>query len=805
MDSEDSERGVVMYCKQAGWICLFLWLLLGFNQAGAEQQATLDTINALIIKGETYRQTGHLSEAEAAFSRALSAAEQLSQPRAQALTTGLLGYIYLQQRRYPQAKPLLEQAVKIAAQHHWPGLAALHSNFLGNYHASQRQSEAARGYYANSLEWALQAQDPALAVQAKLNLARLANAENAADEAWKLLQEAHAALAMIDSDSDRATFSLQIGYQALTLKPTATFDQTTRIELAYRSLNTAFDLAAQHSDQRTQSLSQGYLGQLYESQSRFADALVFTDQAADIAQRIDAKELLVQWEWQRGRVLKALGQPKTALAAYRRAVDHIQAIRQDIPVDYHQGRSSFRETLEPVYLGLADLLLQQRGQIDASEMGGILRETRQTVELIKKTELEDYFHNRCAIQTLAEVNLEGIAPKTAIIYPIILPDRLEILVGIGTDIHHRTVPVAATSVRQSARSLAKQLRRRLPKYKKFANQLYNWLIAPVEDLLESHEIDTLVVVPDGELRLVPLAALYDGKDYLIERYAVVTSPGLTLFDPKPIPRTGIKTLLAGLSQPGPVVRSLPFPRLQRLVSSVVAQAGDRSVTENTRDISDLFVTRNQTDSQSAALTPEKIQELLNDPVILKKSQQALALPGVEREINKLSDLLPSTNLLNEAFVKQRLSQEILNSPYRIVHIASHGVFGHSSDQSFILTYDRILTMDQLENLLLSDKFSDSPIELLTLSACQTAEGDDRSPLGLSGVALKTKVRSVLGSLWPVSDKATVQLMLTFYQQLNLASLTKAQALQQAQKEVLNSRTWSHPYYWSPFILIGNWL
>lgn len=805
MDFGKSERGVEMNLRQIGCRCLLLWVLLGFNYTSAEQKATLDTINALIQQGETYRQTGHLNEAESAFSRALAAAEQLSEPRAQALTTGLLGYTYLQKRRFSQAKPLLEQAVKIAVQHHWPGLAALHTNYLGNYHASQRQLAVARDYYENSLDWALQSQDPALTVQAKINIARLANSEDDTGWVWRLLKEAHAALAMVDSDSDRAHFSLQIGYQALNLQPSDKFDQTARIELAYQTLTTAFDLAVQHSNQRTQSLSKGYLGQLYESQKRFTDALVFTDQAVDIAQRIGAKELLMQWEWQRGRILKELGQLKTALAAYRRAVDHIQAIRHDIPVDYHQGRSSFRETLEPVYLGLADLLLQQGKQVDISEMGNILRETRQTVELIKKTELEDYFHNRCAIHSVAEVNLERIAPKTATIYPIMLPDRLELLVGIGAEIHHQTVPIAATKIRQNARSLAKQLRRRMYQYKELAIQLYNWLIAPVEDLLQSHAIDTLVVIPDSELRLVPFAALYDGENYLIERFAVVTSPGLTLFDPKPIPRNEIVTLLAGLSQPGPVVRTLPFPRLQRLVSSVVAQSGDSSLTENTRDISDLLLTRNQTGAQYAALTPEKIQELLEDPVILKKSQQVLALPGVENEINKLSNLLPSTNLLNENFVRQRLNEEILKSPYRVVHIASHGVFGHSSDQSFIMTYDQILTIDQLENLLLSEKFSDFPIELLTLSACQTAEGDDRSPLGLSGVALKAKVRSVLGSLWPVSDQATVQLMLAFYQRLNLASLSKAQALRQAQIELLNDLKWSHPYYWSPFILIGNWL
>ena len=794
-----------MNFKQLGWIGLMLGFSVGFNSVGAEQKSPLETINELIIQGETYRQTGHLHKAEVVFSKALTASEQLSEPKAQSLTTGLLGYLYLQQHRYSKAKPLLKKALSMAEQHTWPELAGLYANYLGNYYSSQRQHLKARDYYEKSLDWALKAKNRALAVQTKLNLARLATTTDQAELTWKLLNEVSETLATITSVTDRIDLSLQTGYQVATLKKASAIDKTSHIELAYQVLSKASELAAKHSDQRSQSLSQGYLGELYESQNRLKDALVFTEQAVDIAQRIDAKELLLQWEWQRGRLLKTMGQPKLALSAYRRAVDYIQAVRQDIPVQYQQGRSSFRETLEPVYLGLADLLLQQADQLDAPEIKQILQEARQTVELIKKTELEDYFHNRCDIQTLPQVNLDNIAPKTATIYPIMLPDRLVLLVGMGNDIYHRTVPVAAIEVQKNARTLAKLLRRRRSQYRESAQQLYQWLIEPIDDLLQSRKINTLVVVPDSELRLVPFAALFNGQEYLIERYAVVTSPGLTLFDPKPIPRKGIKALLAGLSQPGPVVKSLPFSSLQVLVSSVVAQTGDEIVRGKNRDISDLLETQGQASSRFSALTPEKIQDLLNNPVILEKTQQALALPGVEKEINTLSKLFPSTPLINENFVTQRLHDEILKSPYSVVHIASHGFFGHSSEQSFIMAYDQILKMDQLEKLLHSEKFGDSPIELLTLSACQTAEGDDRSPLGLSGMALKAKVRSVLGSLWPVSDEATAKLMEVFYQNLNSADLTKAQALQQAQIELLRDRKRSHPFFWSPFILIGNWL
>ena len=122
-----------------------------------------------------------------------------------------------------------------------------------------------------------------------------------------------------------------------------------------------------------------------------------------------------------------------------------------------------------------------------------------------------------------------------------------------------------------------------------------------------------------------------------------------------------------------------------------------------------------------------------------------------------------------------------------------------------MTYDKILNLNQLEVLLNSDYLKQFPIDLLVLSACQTAEGDDRSPLGISGVAIKTRVHSALGSLWSVSDKATAELMTTFYLSLNVSSQNKAKALQQAMLKLLKQKDFSNPSYWSPFVLIGNWI
>lgn len=104
-----------------------------------------------------------------------------------------------------------------------------------------------------------------------------------------------------------------------------------------------------------------------------------------------------------------------------------------------------------------------------------------------------------------------------------------------------------------------------------------------------------------------------------------------------------------------------------------------------------------------------------------------------------------------------------------------------------------------------DRPDRSPLELLILSACQTAAGDNRAVLGLAGVAVRSGARSTLGTLWSVEDESTVELMNKFYSELSQPGVTKAEALRQAQLLLLRSPNYRYPYYWAPFVLVGNWL
>jgi CHAT domain-containing protein len=138
-------------------------------------------------------------------------------------------------------------------------------------------------------------------------------------------------------------------------------------------------------------------------------------------------------------------------------------------------------------------------------------------------------------------------------------------------------------------------------------------------------------------------------------------------------------------------------------------------------------------------------------------------------------------------------------------VASHGKFESDVRDTFLLTYDGKLSMDRLEGYMASTTYREQPVELLTLSACQTAVGDDKAALGLGGVAVKAGARSALATLWYINDQASSLLITDFYANLKDSDVSKARALQEAQLDLLDDPRFNHPSYWAPFLLIGNWL
>jgi CHAT domain-containing protein len=192
---------------------------------------------------------------------------------------------------------------------------------------------------------------------------------------------------------------------------------------------------------------------------------------------------------------------------------------------------------------------------------------------------------------------------------------------------------------------------------------------------------------------------------------------------------------------------------------------------------------------------------------LSEGQQDFpALPSVRREIETIRTFYGAKVLLDQTFSTSNVEKELQQESFTIVHIASHGTFDRDAAETFLLTYDGKLTMNRLAEVVGRVRFREAPLELLMLSACETAEGDDRAALGLAGVAIKAGARSALATLWLIDDRASSELVIEFYRQLHQTepAVSRATALRNAQLKLLDGR-YKHPGFWAPFLLLNNWL
>lgn len=684
-----------------------------------------------------YQALGHDQKALASLDAALSLAMQARHHRQAAAILGDLGNAYLAMGRLEDAAKWLGEGLQAARDLGDTDLEASILHNTGNLHRARKEPVEALQHYNHSLHLAATAGDHALASRAAVNAAhtalsveQYAHAKTRLDLAWTHAQQ-------LPPSHDAAYSLISLGEAANALRSHLEAADADLLQRAAEAFTASGRMADAQGNHRAASYAWGYLGQLYESQQRYEEALQLTRRAAFAGQQVQAPESLYRWQWQTGRLLHAMGDLDAAIAAYRRTVTTLQSFRQEIGPVYGRGDASFRQAAEPIYLSLVDLLLTQTASLtEPSQVETYLREARDAMELLKAVELEDYFQDDC-VARVSRSELDIVSPLAVVIYPILLPDRLELLVDLPAGLKRFQVPVGAEELTRTVRTLRRFLQKRTTRrYLPPAQTLYNWLIRPLEAALKTANIETLVFVPDGPLRTIPMSALHDGQTFLIERYALATTPGLTLTDPQPLPRANTRVLAAGLS---------------------------------------------------------------------KAVQGFSALPNVPQELSAIGALYGSEPLLDEKYLMSRVQEKLQEEPFSIVHIASHGQFRSNADETFLLTFDGKLSLNQLDDMIGLLRFREEPLELLTLSACQTAVGDDRAALGLAGIAVKAGARSALATLWYISDQASSQLVGLFYKNLQDPSLSRAAALRQAQLQLMQEHRYRHPAYWAPFLLINNWL
>ncbi|MDX2243529.1 MAG: CHAT domain-containing protein [Leptolyngbyaceae cyanobacterium bins.302] len=580
-----------------------------------------------------------------------------------------------------------------------------------------------------------------------------------ASEAW---QQGIQLLQALPDSRDRVFAAIDLAHllqsdQAVSRLQCLTGDRLTQAEAL---LQQAVAIAQRIQDARAASFALGELGHGFECRQDWNRALDLTQQARLAAeQTLEAKDSLYLWEWQTGRILKRLNQDLKAISAYERAIATLESIRGDILTATRDIQFDFRDTIEPIYRELVELKLRQETPIQVgtkslnqTNQSNNFRSILRNIDSLKLAELQNYFGSECVIATVNQESIDlGAKTAAAVFNTIILNHQTAVIASLPNgqqfftwlDIPEQQIINQINTYRIGLEEA------RFDYNSQPAQQLYDWLVRPFETALQQAKVNTLVFVQDGIFRTVPMTALHDGNQFLIQKYAIATTPSLTLTDPKSLQRNNLRVLALGLTQ--------------------AATVGEFSFRP---------------------------------------------LPNVANELSGIQELIPgSKQLLDGEFTRDRLKQELSETVYPVLHVATHGKFATDPQDTFIVTGDaQKLTFNELDRLIRSVSRNTEPLELLSLTACETAVGNDRSALGLAGVAVQAGARSAIASLWSVNDAATAKLSTEFYAQLRNPQVSKAKALQTAQKAFIEGKATvdgiadpTHPAYWSSFVLIGNWL
>ncbi len=480
----------------------------------------------------------------------------------------------------------------------------------------------------------------------------------------------------------------------------------------------------------------GTLGWLYEQQQQWLPAREFTQQAISLA-AAPGQDRQYQWEWQLGRILQHQSQPdfSKSQAAYDRAIAALTTTRRNLQIVNPDAQFSLRDNVEPLYRESIDLSL--RNQPD-------LVKIIDRVNALKLVELENFL--QCQLGEYKPIERFAKDTGAAIFYPVILADRLEVILQLpGNKFQRFAVPVTRGELERTIAQFRQNLAQ--PQYgwnDTAASQLYEWLIRPAQSYL-TPATTQLVFVMDGALQNIPVAALYDRsrQAYLIDIFPVAVTPGLQILGAKRAIGNSSSILIGGLT------------------------------------------------STSASVTNSKRGDIYEPLAYAVDEVQAIK-----------SRFVKATALVGRDFTPAILQRTLADRSYSMIHLATHGRFSSDPRQTFIVTEGgRSLDLNSLRSIL---KQNPSALDLLVLSACETATGDRRAALGLAGTAIRSGASSTLASMWSVDDRATAKLMQHFYGSLTQPErVSKAEALRLAQRAT--RQQYPHPYYWASFVLVGNWL
>lgn len=747
-------RGAIAYYDQA----------LPLFQALQDQRGQANVLNHLAI---AYRGLSDYREAIAYYEQALPLFQALEDRRGEASVLTNLGVAYLKLSDYQGAIAYYEQALPLfQVLEDRQGQASVLTN-LGSFYGSLSDYQGALAYYEEALSL-------------------FQSLEDRQGEADALMGLGSIYLSL--SDLRRATTFYE---QALPL---------------YQAIE----------NRQGQATTLDSLGNAYALLRDFRGAITYYEQALPLFQTIEDRSGESKLLRNFGSLLAAQGQPELAIAFYKASVNLRESIRADLQELPETLQASYTESISEGYRELVRLLLEQDRVLEAQQVLELLRvqeideylrdlrgndQTAQGLdlweserqllalymEMVEAGQGFEAFLNRPEVQAFTQqlqrnargqnLNPETLARLQAnlqqldnavLLYPLILDDRLELVLVTPDGLERQTVPIDRVQLNQLIADFRTDITGRKPEVEQSAQRLYDLLIRPLAPYLG--ETQTILYAADGQLRYIPLAALHDGEQWLAQRFNInlITAASLTDWGRS---QTTDLSVLAGAFSEG--------------YYQVVA--GDRTF-----------------------------------------NYRGLEYAGLE--VERIAADIPATKAyFNQDF--SRVAVESQLGDHSIVHFATHAEFVVGAPhESFILfgNGDRVTLPDIAQ-------WSLPGVDLVVLSACQTAVsgelGQGEEILGFGYQIQRTGARAAIASLWPVNDGSTQVLMNALYAALRddyspTAALRLAQqALIEGNSSVLGvdirtefdlvtagspspngeSTTLSHPYYWAPFILIGNGL
>jgi CHAT domain-containing protein len=727
---------------------------------------------------------------------AYAVAQETADFAGQAAAIGSLAEAERLSGKYDEAQHLLESGLSLVQAHSIKQYEAPMRNSLGTVYNRQAQialnraesaksiglnaneselradastyTETALGHFREAIDAANQQGDLAAELLAQSNLLQLEQQQAENRSITPIRQRLSQLIADLPPSRETAyaAMTLAKSYQAAEKNFSCEAYQENPLQQSW--LEEGRRLAQSIGDARAESFALGELGHIEECRSNLEEAAYLSDLAQIAASdALESADSAYLWEWQTGRLYRKQGNLAQAQKAYRQAIATLETVRTDILSADRELQFDFRDKVDPVYRQYIELQLETtrettreitRETASASDAPNQLinlpnaqvQETLQTINALRLAELQNFFGNDCVLtpSTDAQTRLLEGDPHTTVISSVVLPDKVLLIAnfpnGATETLQIREVEALEKTV-ETFRTGLKQYRN-LVYDRTSAETLYQQLIRPFEAALADADTQTLVFVQDGFLRNIPMAALHDGKQYLIQRYAIATTPTLSLTAAQAPTRPVPRALAVGLSQ--------------------------ETVTESGR----VF----------------------------------LALSSVLTELVSVTEQLPGSRvLLDQEFTPEKLTSAWEETPYSILHIATHGQFSLIPEETFIITgTDNAgiageLTFGKLASLI-QRASPDQLIDLITLTACETATGDDRTTLGLAGVAIRSGARSAIASLWKLDDATAAQLIRHLYGTLQQTQFSKAKALQQAQIAVIEDDPTANPGSWAPLILVGNW-